>query len=75
VAADRTALPETCGDAALLVDPDDPSALAAAALTAATDDERRTDLIERGLARARTYGWDRTARLTDAVIAELLAAP
>ena len=28
VAADRTALPETCGDAALLVDPDDATALA-----------------------------------------------
>ncbi|MFZ0090178.1 MAG: glycosyltransferase family 1 protein, partial [Solirubrobacteraceae bacterium] len=30
VAANRAALPETCGDAALLVDPDDPGALATA---------------------------------------------
>ena len=74
VAADRAALPETCGDAALLVDPDDADALASAAVTAATDDERRAVLIERGLARAGAYGWDRAARSTDEVIAALLAA-
>ena len=72
VAADRAALPETCGDAALLVDPDDPDALAAAALTAATDEGRRAELIERGVARARSYGWDGSARLTDDVIGGLL---
>jgi glycosyltransferase involved in cell wall biosynthesis len=74
VAADRAALPETCGDAALLVDPDDPEALAAAALTAATDADRRAGLIERGLARARGYGWEASVRLTDDVIGGLLAA-
>ena len=35
VAADRGALPETCGDAALLVDPDDRDALAAGRAQAA----------------------------------------
>ena len=35
VAADRAALPETCGDAALLVDPDDGEALTRAVLIAA----------------------------------------
>ena len=40
VAANRTALPETCGDAALLVDPDDAEALADALLRAAGDQER-----------------------------------
>jgi glycosyltransferase involved in cell wall biosynthesis len=72
VAADRAALPETCGDAALLVDPDDPGALAAAALTAATDEPRRAELIERGLARAAGYTWQRSAELTDDVVASLL---
>ena len=38
VAADRTALPETCGDAALLIDPDDAAALGRRADQAATDD-------------------------------------
>jgi glycosyltransferase involved in cell wall biosynthesis len=72
VAADRAALPETCGDAAVLVDPGDPDAVASAVLTAATDDDRRAALIERGLARAAGYTWERTAQLTDAVVGGLL---
>jgi glycosyltransferase involved in cell wall biosynthesis len=74
VASDRAALPEVCGDAALLADPDDPDALAAAALGAAIDSGRREALVERGLARAARFTWDRTARLTDAAVATLLEA-
>ena len=44
VAADRTALPETCGDAALLVDPSDGPALADALLRAAGDEGLREQL-------------------------------
>lgn len=58
VAADRAALPETCGDAALLVDPDDQEAIAEAVLAALGDAELR----RRGLARAARFSWDRTAR-------------
>ena len=74
VAADRAALPETCGDAALLVDPDDPEAFADALVTAATDEATRTRLIAAGRARAAELTWDRTAELTDRVIGELLSA-
>jgi glycosyltransferase involved in cell wall biosynthesis len=73
VAADRTALPETCGDAALLVDPDDHDALAAAAVGAATDAAVRDRLIAAGLQRAARFAWSRTAELTDAVLGSLLA--
>jgi glycosyltransferase involved in cell wall biosynthesis len=72
VASDRAALPETCGAAALLVDPEDPDALAAAAVTAATDDGERNRLIEAGLSRVRTFSWDRAARQVDALIGALL---
>ena len=65
VAANRGALPETCGDAALLVEPDE---LAAAALEA-VDNER---LIEAGLERAARFTWERTARETDQAIGRLL---
>ena len=41
VAAERGAIPEVVGDAALLVDPDDVDALADALHTAVHDDERR----------------------------------
>lgn len=64
VAADRAALPETCGDAALLVDPDDPEAIANAVIRAATDEALREPLTAAGLARAREFGWDRAARQT-----------
>lgn len=72
VAADRTALPETCGDAAILVDPNDPTALADALATAATDADLRARLVQAGLARASVFTWDRSAELTDAVIGEVL---
>jgi GT2 family glycosyltransferase/glycosyltransferase involved in cell wall biosynthesis len=73
VAADRTALPETCGDAALLVDPDDPEAFADAMLAAIGTPDVRERLISAGLERARMFGWERSARLTDAAIADVLA--
>jgi len=72
VAAARAALPETCGDAALLVDPDDGVAIADALVRAVTDEATRAMLRAAGLARAATFTWERTARLTDQAIAGLL---
>jgi GT2 family glycosyltransferase/glycosyltransferase involved in cell wall biosynthesis len=72
VAANRTALPETCGDAALLVDPEDGAALADALARAAGDQEVRTRLISAGLERAAQFSWERSATLTDAVIEGVL---
>jgi glycosyltransferase involved in cell wall biosynthesis len=72
VAADRGALPETCGGAALLVDPEDPAALADALLRVATDDDLRATMTGAGLARAAAFSWTRTAQETDAVIGRLL---
>jgi glycosyltransferase involved in cell wall biosynthesis len=56
------------------VDPDDAEALAAAAVQAATSDSARAGLIDRGLARASAFTWERTAELTDGVVANLLRA-
>jgi GT2 family glycosyltransferase/glycosyltransferase involved in cell wall biosynthesis len=72
VAADRTALPETCGEAALLVDPDDGAGLADALVKAVTDEDLRAQLVPAGLARAATFTWTRSAKLTDGVIADVL---
>jgi glycosyltransferase involved in cell wall biosynthesis len=71
VAADRGALPETCGNAALLVDPDDPAALTAAVVSAATEPDVRATLREAGLRRARAFTWDRTAAEVDALLTRL----
>jgi glycosyltransferase involved in cell wall biosynthesis len=66
------ALPETCGDAALMADPDAPSAFADAVLTAATDERERDRLTQAGLARAAMFPWARTAELTDRAIERAL---
>ena len=71
VAADRAALPEACGGAALLADPDDPDAFAAALVEAAGPERRR--LTEAGYARAAGLTWERSAELVDAAIDSLLS--
>ena len=73
VAADRGALPEVCGPAALLVDPTDGSALADALSAAVGDRDVADGLTRAGIERAARYSWSRTAELTDAAIGELLA--
>ena len=74
VAANRAALPETCGGAALLVDPEDGAGLAEALAIAATDEGLRERLIPAGLERASQFSWTRSAELTDAAIGEVLEA-
>jgi glycosyltransferase involved in cell wall biosynthesis len=70
VASDRAALPEACGGAALLVDPDDPDAFAAALIRAAGPERAR--LVEAGRARAAGLSWARSAESVDAAIGALL---
>ena len=72
VAADRAALPETCGDAALLADPEDGEAFATALVRAARDEAERARLIAAGRERAGCFTWQRTAELTDAALAKRL---
>jgi glycosyltransferase involved in cell wall biosynthesis len=69
VAADRGALPEVCGDAALLADPTDPEALAAA-LERVLDDPAPWRAA--GPPRAAPLTWAATAHAVDAVLRELV---
>ncbi len=57
-----SSLPEVAGDAALMVDPLDVGAVAEALRRLLTDEALRGDLRARGLARAATFTWDRSAR-------------
>jgi glycosyltransferase involved in cell wall biosynthesis len=70
VAADRAALPEACGGAALLADPDDPNAFAAALIRAAGPERGR--LAEAGRRRTAGLSWARSAESVDAAIGALL---
>lgn len=72
VTSDRAALPEVAGDAALLVDPCDIEAIAAALLALATQEELRQDLIVRGRRRAAAFTWEAAVAKTWSVYAELL---
>ncbi|MGD0114442.1 MAG: glycosyltransferase family 1 protein [Dehalococcoidia bacterium] len=62
VCSSRSSLPEVVGDAALLVDPEDEEGIGSAILDATRDDKLRRRLREAGLARARLFSWDDTAR-------------
>ena len=61
IAGDRSSLPEVCGAAAVLVDPEDPSALAEALKTVLTDDDRRQALAKAGPTQAGQFTWRRMA--------------
>ncbi|MEP6695494.1 MAG: glycosyltransferase family 1 protein [Pseudonocardiales bacterium] len=71
VASTVSSLPEVVGDAALSVHPDDIDGLAAAIGRVLGDDELRGELRRRGLARAATFSWARTARETGRVYHEV----
>jgi glycosyltransferase involved in cell wall biosynthesis len=71
IAADRAALPEVCGDAALLVDPDDEAAITEAVLSVCTDPSLAERLSAAGERRARSFSWERAASACDALLRAL----
>ena len=72
IAASSGALPETCGDAAILLEPDAPDAFADAAIAVALNGATRDSLSRAGLERARRFSWDSAAFATDELISGLL---
>jgi glycosyltransferase involved in cell wall biosynthesis len=61
VASTRGSIPEVAGDAALLIDPLDRTALAAALNIALTDSAERDRLVRNGTARVAAFSWAQTA--------------
>ncbi len=72
VASDRTSMPEVLGDAALMVDPDDPEAAARAVCRILDEPELASDLCARGLERASMFTKERQAAMFWEAIAALL---
>jgi glycosyltransferase involved in cell wall biosynthesis len=62
ITSNAPACPEVVADAALVVDPDDVDGLAAAMLRLIRESGLRQFLRERGLARARDFSWEDSAR-------------
>jgi glycosyltransferase involved in cell wall biosynthesis len=67
VASRVSSLPETCGDAALLVEPDDAAGVAQAIGSVLADPRVAARLAQAGRARVRDFTWELTARATRAV--------
>jgi len=64
VTSNRNGLQELAGDAALLVDPDDPASMAEGLERVLADENLRNDLRERGIARSPVFSWERCGRET-----------
>jgi glycosyltransferase involved in cell wall biosynthesis len=64
VASDVSSLPELVDGAAVLVDPEDPAAIADGVRRVLDDADLRAKLREGGIARAAAFTWDETARQT-----------
>jgi glycosyltransferase involved in cell wall biosynthesis len=73
VASNTSALPEVCGQAALLVDPTQVDEIAAALTRLAGEETLRNELKRRGIARALQYPWSSAVDKTWDVYRELLA--
>ena len=73
VCSNRPSLPETAGDAALMVDAEDIEGLATAMQRALEDEKLRTEMIAKGLAQANRFTWKKAAeKLLDAYRETLL---
>ncbi|MCG2700955.1 glycosyltransferase family 4 protein [Candidatus Parcubacteria bacterium] len=57
-----SSLPEVAGDAAVMVDPYNIAHIAGAIEQILTDNELKKDLIKKGLARAKHFSWEKTAK-------------
>jgi glycosyltransferase involved in cell wall biosynthesis len=75
VTSDRSSLPEVAGDAAVLVDPHDPDAIAEGIAAVLGDADRAAELRRRGRERARALSWESTAEGTVRVYREALGSP
>jgi glycosyltransferase involved in cell wall biosynthesis len=74
VTANRSALPEVAGTAAIKINPSDEAELVAALTTLASNEHLRNDLIRRGSEHARQFTWEKAIAATEAVYQELANA-
>jgi glycosyltransferase involved in cell wall biosynthesis len=73
ITSNVSSLPEVVGDAALLIDPHDPKAIAEAMRRVLMDSDLREDLRQRGLRRVKEFSWERSVRRVREIYDEVLA--
>lgn len=67
IASNVSSLPEVIGDAGILIDPNDAEALTVAMWRVLSDENLQREMRDKGLKRAATFSWKRTAQETLAV--------
>jgi glycosyltransferase involved in cell wall biosynthesis len=73
ITSDLSAMPEVAGDAALLINPHEPAAIAEAMFQLATDEALRNECIRKGKARSAVFSWDKSAQQVAALIEQFSA--
>ena len=74
ITSNVSSLPEVVGDAALLIDPYEPEAIADAMRRVLSEPALREDLRARGLARVRQFSWERSISRVREIYGEVLAS-
>jgi glycosyltransferase involved in cell wall biosynthesis len=74
IAAGVSSIPEVVGDAGMLVDPLDPTSIAAGLCRVVSEDGLCKELRERGLERAGRFSWEATARAVQQTVARAVEA-
>jgi len=64
ISSNTSSIPEVAGNAAILVDPNDESAISKALMLVATDKNEQKKLRELGAERIKLFSWNKTARKT-----------
>ncbi|HEX9367513.1 MAG TPA: glycosyltransferase family 1 protein [Vicinamibacterales bacterium] len=72
ITSNVSSLPEVVGDAALMIDPYEPKAIADAMHRVLTDASLRADLRARGFARARDFSWERSIKRVREIYDEVM---
>src|SRR5262245_41753215 len=75
VTSNASSLSEVAGDAAVLVDPYDPHAIADGIFRVLTDEHRRRELRHKGLSRARQFSWEASVRRVREIYHEVAQPP
>ena len=68
-----SSLPEVAGNAAQLIDPAEPAALAEAMANVMSQSDLQFDMKEKGLAQAAQFSWDKTAQQTAAIYGRVVS--
>ena len=64
ISSERSCVPETVGDAGILLDPQEEKDLTSALINVLTDNKLRSELIRKGHRRAKEFNWSNTAAAT-----------